>query len=67
MEQVFQDMIDRTRAHLDVRGLKTIFGATMRPRHLSGTKAPRLEVVVETPVYDLTVFKLHFGKLTLKA
>jgi hypothetical protein len=25
-----------------------------------------LEVVVETPVYDLTIFKLHFGKLTLK-
>jgi hypothetical protein len=23
--------------------------------------------VVETPVYDLTVFKIHFGKLTLKA
>jgi len=27
MEQVFQAMIDRTRAHLGVRGLKTIFGA----------------------------------------
>ncbi len=67
MEQVFQGMIDRTRAHLDVRGLKTIFGAKMRPRHISGTKAPRVEVVVETPVYDLTVFKLHVGKLTLKA
>jgi hypothetical protein len=23
--------------------------------------------VVETPAYDLTIFKLHFGKLTLKA
>ena len=39
----------------------------MRPRHISGAKAPRVEVVVETPVYDLTVFKLHVGKLTLKA
>jgi len=39
----------------------------MRPRHISGAKAPRVEVVVETPVYDLTVCKLHFGKLTLKA
>jgi len=67
MEQVFQGMIDRTRAHLDVRGLKTIFGAKARPRHISGAKAPRVEVVVETPTYDLTVFKLHFGKLTLKA
>jgi hypothetical protein len=23
--------------------------------------------VIETPAYDLTIFKLHFGKLTLKA
>ena len=23
--------------------------------------------MVETPSYDLTIFKLHFGKLTLKA
>ena len=23
--------------------------------------------MVETPAYDLTIFKLHFGKLTLKA
>ena len=28
---------------------------------------PALAAVIETPVYDLTVFKLHFGKLTLKA
>jgi len=27
---------------------------------------PRLEVVVETPQYDLVIFKIHFGKLTLK-
>ncbi len=67
MEQVFQAMIDRTRAHLNVRGLKTIFGAKMRPRHISGAQVPRLEVVVETPTYDLTVCKLHVGKLTLKA
>jgi hypothetical protein len=66
MEQVFQRMVDRTRARLDVRQVRTLFGTTRRP-HWRWKLRPRLEVVLETPVYDLTVFKLHFGKLTLKA
>jgi hypothetical protein len=67
MEQVFQGLIDRTRARLDVKKLKTIFGFKGRPHRDRKGKPPRLEVVVETPSYDLTIFKLHFGKLTLKA
>ena len=69
MERVMQEMIDRTRAQLDVRSLKTLFGAKSRPQrtHAGVRKDPRLEVVVESPTYDLTVFKLHFGQLTLKA
>lgn len=66
MEQVFQRMVDRTRARLDIRQLRTLFGAKRRPRS-HGKHRPRLAVVLETPAYDLTVFKLHFGKLTLKA
>jgi hypothetical protein len=66
MEQVFQRMVDRTRARLDVRQVRTLFGMTRRPKW-RWKRRPRLEVVLETPVYDLTVFKLHFGKLTLKA
>jgi len=66
MEQVFQRMVDRTRARLDVRQVRTLFGMTRRPKW-HWKHRPRLEVVLETPVYDLTVFKLHFGKLTLKA
>src|SRR5690348_1575153 len=69
MERVMQEMIDHTRAQLDVRSLKTLFGAKSRPQrmHAGVRKDPRLEVVVESPTYDLTVFKLHFGQLTLKA
>ena len=67
MQQVFQGLIDRTRARLDVKRLKTIFGRKARPHRDRKGKAPRLQVVVETPAYDLTIFKLHFGKLTLKA
>jgi hypothetical protein len=67
MEQVFQGLIDRTRAQLTVRDLTTIFGAKRRPFRTKATPAPRVAVVLERPVYDLTVFKLHFGALTLKA
>jgi hypothetical protein len=66
MEQVFQGIIDRTRSRLDVKRLKTIFGTKNRPHWRKGKKPPRLEVVVERPTYDLTVFKIHFGKFTLK-
>ena len=66
LEQVFQGTIDRTRSLLDVRTLKTIFGSKKRPSRCKSNKEPRCEVVVERPVYDLTVFKLHFGKITAK-
>ena len=66
MEQLFNNIIDRVRAGLDVKTIKTIFGAKRRPFRQQGHKTPRLEVVVEKPVYNLTVFKLHFDKLTVK-
>jgi len=66
MEQLFNGIIDRVRAKLDVQTLKTIFGTKRRPFRHKKNKAPRLEVVVENPTYDLTVFKLHFDKLTVK-
>ena len=67
MEQVFNSIIDRTRASLSIKTLKTIFGFKHRPfkRHGKG-KAPRFEVAIERPSYNLTVFKIHFGKLTCK-
>jgi len=68
LEEVFQRMIDRTRARLDVPKVRTLFGAKRRPHwHWKRQSPPRLEVVVETLAYDLTVFKVHFGNLTLKA
>ena len=65
LEQVFQSVIDRTRGPLHIQHLKTIFGYKHRPAKRGG-KPPRFEVVVERPTYDLTVFKVHFGKLTAK-
>jgi hypothetical protein len=51
---------------LDVQTLKTIFGAKRRPFRTRNNKEPRCEVEVERPRYDLTVFKLYFGKITAK-
>ena len=66
MEQFFQSLIDRTRTRLDLKRLKTIFGTKRRPFRQPANKQPRLEVVTERPRYNLTIFKIHFGKLTLK-
>lgn len=67
MDQLFDSIIDRTRAALNLKTIKTIFGYKKRPFYKGRPgKRPRIEVVVERPVYDLTIFKIHFGKLTVK-
>jgi hypothetical protein len=63
MDDVFDSVINRTRAPLRIKTVKKLFGC--RPRRKAGRK-PKCEVVVERPVYDLTIFKVHFGRLTLK-
>src|SRR5262249_48482173 len=64
MDQVFQALIDRSRAPLDLKTIKTILGYKHRPKNRR--RPAHWEVAVEKPVYDLTIFKLHCGKLTLK-
>ena len=66
MDAVFGRLVDRTRGRLDVPKIRTLFGAKARP-HRDRTSTSRIEAVVETPHYDLTLFKVHFGNLTLKA
>jgi len=67
MDQVFQALLDRTRGPLHLDRIKTIFGDKKRPHSDTRKKNPtRWGVVVETPTYDLTVFKVHYGKMTLK-
>jgi hypothetical protein len=53
---------------MDLRTVKTILGYRRRPRYRPrrGKREPTWEVTVERPVYDLTIFKLHGGRLTLK-
>ena len=67
MDQVFQALIDRSRVLLDLKTVRTILGYQRRPRyHKRKNKSAEWEVTVEKPTYDLTIFKLHCGKLTLK-
>jgi hypothetical protein len=67
MEQVFQALIDRSRAPLDLKTIKTILGDKGRPKYRPrNMRAAQWEVAVERPTHDLTVFKLHCGKLVLK-
>jgi hypothetical protein len=67
-EKVFDRIVDRTRARLDVPTLWTLFGAKQRPgRHGSSELSLQLAAMIETPRYDLTMLTVHFGLLTLKA
>ncbi len=68
MDKVFDRVVDRTRSRLDVPILRTLFGAKQRPgRNGTPDLSLKLAAVIETPRYDLTLFKVHFGNLTLKA
>ena len=50
LEVVFQGLIDRTRAALDLKTVTTIFGYKHRPNTLEQThREPRLRVVTERP------------------
>jgi hypothetical protein len=62
MDQVFDRIVDRTRSRLDVPTLRTLFGAKQRPSR-TGSFKPSLQLaaMIETPRYDLTMFKVHFG------
>lgn len=68
MDEVYEKLLDRTRGALDVKTLKTIFGWKYRPhfRRVKRGDSRGVEKAIERPSYNLTVFKVHFGKLTLK-
>lgn len=66
LERVFQSVIDRTRSSLDIPTLRTLFGRKTRPYRRIRSKSCRCDVAVETPEYNLTIFKLRFGRLGLK-
>ncbi len=65
LDDVYQHIINLTRQRIDIPYLKTLLGRKTRPyKRKAHNSAP--EVRIETPDYNLTVFKIHVGKLTLK-
>ena len=68
MDEVYQKLIDRTRQPLELEQLKTIFGFRHRPRQKLkwGRRGPEVAKEVQAHGYDLTVFKVRWGNLTLK-
>lgn len=64
LDNVYQNLITLTRERLDIDRLKMIFGGRKRPYRCTNRSAP--EVRIQTPEYNLTIFKIHFGKLTVK-
>jgi hypothetical protein len=68
MDRVFNTLVDRTRSRLDVPKVRTLFGSKGRPHRKPGYElSPRQAVVIEKPQFNLTIFKVRFGLLTLKA
>lgn len=67
MEEVFQNMLDRHRGHLDLREIRTIFGKGRHATSRADGDSVVQSELARRPQYGLTVFKLDFGKLTFKA
>jgi hypothetical protein len=67
LDRVVVELVDGTRGPLQIRTVRTLFGRKQRPRgRRRSRRGGSVEVVVERPRYDLTVFKVHFGRRTLK-
>jgi len=67
MERAFDAIVDRTRTRIDVPRLRTLFGVGQRPRRAAEADLSLDQaVVIERPRWNLTLFKVHFGRLTLK-
>jgi hypothetical protein len=65
MEALFDRAADRARPRMDLRQVRTIFGTVSRgPRK---TAPPPPEIVIEKPRHGLTMFRLRYGSLQVKA
>jgi hypothetical protein len=67
MEDLFERVLDRTRSRLDIPALRRLFGLYARPHRNRKSGPPAQEIVIETPRYGLSWFRISFGLLQLKA
>ncbi|MBV8832190.1 MAG: hypothetical protein JO108_23560 [Acidobacteriaceae bacterium] len=66
MVRILESLVDRNRVRMDIPMLKTILGRKTRPYVKKQKRLKDWQVTVERPSYDLTIFKVHCGKLALK-
>jgi hypothetical protein len=66
MVRVVESLVDRNRVRMDIPMLKTILGRKTRPYVKKQRRLKDWQVTIERPSYDLTIFKVHCGKLALK-
>ena len=67
MDAVFDAVVDRTRSRLDVPDpAHPVRRQATTPDQPQPTCRLDVAAVIETPQYGLTIFKVHFGALTLK-
>lgn len=66
MVRILESLVDRNRVRMDIGLLKTILGRNKRPYVKKQKRLKAWQVTVERPSYDLTIFKVHCGKLVLK-
>ena len=68
MEHVYNALLDRSRALLDIPQLKTIFGRSKRcyRKKTDSTHPVTEERSFERPRFNMSIFKLRFGALMLK-
>jgi hypothetical protein len=67
MEDLFERACDRTRSRLDIPAVRAVFGLYARPHRNRKAGPPAQEIVLETPRYGMTWFRILFGKLQVKA
>jgi hypothetical protein len=70
LEEVFQKLIDRTRAPLDIKSLETIFGRRHRQptkkRQRAGRSGYEVAKEVDASSWDVTVWRVRWGSVVLK-
>ena len=70
LEEVFQKLIDRTRAPLDIKTLETIFGRRHRQptkkRQRAGRRGYEITKEVDASSWDVTVWRVRWGAVVLK-
>ena len=70
MDAIYQKLVDLSRSSFQIEKIKTIFGTTKRSTRgtnkAKARKAINVSVTVEKQAYNLTVFRVQFGRIAIR-